>query len=203
MARRVHIVIAEPSLIIRSGIVSVLKRLSAINIDIAEISEISSLISQASDFKPDILIIDPSHIGFMSVSSMKNEIGDSKLKIVALQNSLFDNAILKQFDDVIGLFDSSDMIKEKIVKLTSAQDIDERKQELSVREKEIVICVVKGMTNKQIAEKLFLSTHTIMTHRRNIVNKLQIHSTSGLTIYAILTKLVMIDEVKNTIFTKK
>ena len=68
---------------------------------------------------------------------------------------------------------------------------------LSQREKEIVICVVKGMTNKEIAEKLFLSIHTVITHRRNISKKLQIHSAAGLTIYAIVNKLVALSDVKD------
>lgn len=70
---------------------------------------------------------------------------------------------------------------------------------LSQREKEIIVCVVKGLTNKQIAEQLFISTHTVITHRRNIASKLQIHSPAGLTIYAIVHKLVDIDEVKDSI----
>ncbi|HNR28436.1 MAG TPA: LuxR C-terminal-related transcriptional regulator [Bacteroidales bacterium] len=63
-------------------------------------------------------------------------------------------------------------------------------KELSKREKEIIAGVAKGLTNKQIAEKLFISVHTVMTHRKNIAGKLQIHSPSGLTIYAVLNNLV-------------
>ena len=73
------------------------------------------------------------------------------------------------------------------------------RQELSSREKEIIGCVVKGLTNKQIADLLCLSTHTIMTHRRNIANKLQIHSPAGLTIYAIVNKIVEINDIKGEI----
>ena len=77
-------------------------------------------------------------------------------------------------------------------------DTEEDGQEtLSQREKEIVVCVVKGMTNKEIAEKLFLSIHTVITHRRNISKKLQIHSAAGLTIYAIVNKLVELSDVKD------
>lgn len=70
------------------------------------------------------------------------------------------------------------------------------RETLSSREKEIIICVVKGMTNKEIAEQLCISTHTVITHRRNIANKLQIHSAAGLTIYAIVNKLVDLSELK-------
>ena len=73
---------------------------------------------------------------------------------------------------------------------------DDEQQSLSSREKEIVVCVVKGMTNREIADRLFLSTHTVITHRRNIARKLQIHSASGLTIYAIVNKLVELGDIK-------
>ncbi|MBD5200364.1 MAG: response regulator transcription factor [Bacteroidales bacterium] len=66
---------------------------------------------------------------------------------------------------------------------------------LSDREKEIICCVAKGMINKEIADKLCLSVHTVTTHRRNILSKLQIHSTAGLTIFAILNNLIDINEV--------
>lgn len=74
---------------------------------------------------------------------------------------------------------------------------DEASQEaLSEREKEIIVCVVQGMSNKEIADHLFISTNTVLTHRRNIARKLQIHSPAGLTIYAIVNNLVDISTVK-------
>ncbi len=66
---------------------------------------------------------------------------------------------------------------------------------LSDREKDIIACVTKGMSNKEIADSLYLSVHTVTTHRRNISNKLQIHTTAGLTIYAIANKLVNIEDI--------
>lgn len=67
---------------------------------------------------------------------------------------------------------------------------------LSEREKEIIVQVVKGLSNKEIAEALFISVNTVMTHRRNISRKLQIRSAAGLTIYAIVNGLVNLDEVQ-------
>lgn len=67
---------------------------------------------------------------------------------------------------------------------------------LSAREREIIVCVVKGLTNKETADMLCLSVHTVITHRRNIARKLQIHSPAGLTIYAIVNKLVDMSEIK-------
>ncbi|MFY9116090.1 MAG: helix-turn-helix transcriptional regulator [Bacteroidales bacterium] len=68
--------------------------------------------------------------------------------------------------------------------------------ELSKREKEVLAEVAKGYTNKEIAERLYISVHTVMTHRKNITGKLNIHSLSGLTIYAILNHLVHPDQIK-------
>lgn len=67
---------------------------------------------------------------------------------------------------------------------------------LSEREKEIIVQVVKGLSNKEIAEALFISVNTVMTHRRNIARKLQIRSAAGLTIYAIVNGLVNLDDVE-------
>ena len=68
--------------------------------------------------------------------------------------------------------------------------------ELSEREQEVIRLVVRGLSNKEIAEKLFISANTVMTHRRNIARKTQIHSPAGLTIYAIVNGLVNLEEVK-------
>lgn len=67
---------------------------------------------------------------------------------------------------------------------------------LSEREKEVIVEVVRGRSNKEIAEHMFISVNTVMTHRRNISRKLQIHSPAGLTIYAIVNGLVKLDDVK-------
>ncbi len=66
---------------------------------------------------------------------------------------------------------------------------------LSDREKDVLVEIVHGLTNKEIANKLFLSVHTVNTHRKNIMNKLHIHSPAGLTIYAIANKLISIEDI--------
>ena len=78
----------------------------------------------------------------------------------------------------------------------SAIQVPDKVQEvLSDREKDVIVCVTKGMSNKEIADALFLSVHTVTTHRRNIAQKLQIHTTAGLIIYAIANKLVNIEDI--------
>ncbi|MCH5215281.1 MAG: helix-turn-helix transcriptional regulator, partial [Muribaculaceae bacterium] len=72
----------------------------------------------------------------------------------------------------------------------------EPEESISEREKEIIRCVASGKSNKEIAEELFISPHTVATHRRNINAKLGIHSSAGLTIYAIIHHIIDAKEVK-------
>ena len=88
--------------------------------------------------------------------------------------------------------------KQNRVKLSEEQNENNEMPKtdlLSEREKEIVACVAKGLSNKEIAEYLFLSINTVTTHRRNIAKKLSIHSSAGITIYAIVNHLVKIEDV--------
>jgi Response regulator containing a CheY-like receiver domain and an HTH DNA-binding domain len=74
------------------------------------------------------------------------------------------------------------------------QKKEEEASLLSQREKDVLVHIVNGLTNKEIANKMFLSVHTVNTHRKNIMNKLNIHSPAGLTIYAIVNKLITLKD---------
>lgn len=194
------VVIAEPSLIIRKGLLTVLKKLSTLNIEAAEVADMQQLPALLSWRRPDILIIDPGLAGISSIIQFKKSLEGLSLKCIALQHSLADASVLKMYDGVISVYDSAEQIKETF---ESISEKEERQEPLTEREKEIIIGVVKGMTNKQIAEKLCLSAHTVITHRRNIAGKLQIHSPAGLTIYAIVNKFVDINDIKDSIYSRE
>ncbi len=61
---------------------------------------------------------------------------------------------------------------------------------ISKREQEIIILISEGYTNSQIAEKLFLSNHTVNSHRKNIMAKLGVKNTAGIVMYAVKTNLI-------------
>ena len=66
-------------------------------------------------------------------------------------------------------------------------------EELSAREKEILVCVANGMLNKEIADKFCISIYTVITHRKNITRKTGIKTVAGLTVYALLNNLITIE----------
>ena len=70
------------------------------------------------------------------------------------------------------------------------ESVDSEGYDLSVREKEILVCVAKGMLNKEIADFYNISIHTVITHRKNITRKTGIKTVAGLTVYALLNNLI-------------
>lgn len=86
------------------------------------------------------------------------------------------------------------MLREVKIEEESGEET-EQSNELTNREKEIVGAIAIGLSNKQIADKLFVSVHTVTTHRRNICAKLDIHSSAGLTLYAVIHRLVNIENI--------
>ena len=196
------IVVAETSVIVRSGLTAVLKRIPNLNAHPIEVSSPETLQNYIHLHTPDIVIINPTFGGWFDLQAFKTENGKSGIKYVALVCSVIDNNALKGYDESIAICDDIDIITTKINHLLHTEEEEEKDNEqetLSQREKEIITCVVKGMTNKANADKLYLSIHTVITHRRNIARKLQIHSPAGLTIYAIVNKLVELQDIKDTL----
>lgn len=198
MSTSLTIAIAEPSAIIRGGLETLLKRLPGFRLQVVEIAIPEMLQETLRMHKPDVLIINPVLPGCYALSQIKEEANCMEMKCAALLYAAADPFLLRAYDEQISIYDTPEELRHKLAQLViTANDADSYEQQtLSVREKEILICVVKGMTNREIADQLCLSTHTVITHRRNIARKLQVHSVSGLTVYAIVNKLVELNDIK-------
>ena len=194
------IVIAEPSAIIRYGLETMLKRLPGFRLSLTGITHIDTFVETIRNDRPDILIINPSIPGHSGLGDIKERTGLPEMKCIALLYTVADSELLRPYDEQISIYDTPEILKNKLECLKAVEREGEtgedEQQTLSAREKEIVVCVVKGMTNREIADRLFLSAHTVITHRRNIARKLQIHSVGGLTVYAIVNKLVELSDIK-------
>ena len=190
--------VAETSYIIRKGLVHVLSQLPII-FKVVEIKEFDNINQQLEILKPDALIINPMILGHAPRHDLRQQIKGSNenTSIIALVYNMIDERFYRSYDAIIQINDSETKIGEILTDTLNKKEKSSSDQEdLSDREKEILVSLVKGMSNKEIAEHHSISIHTVITHRRNIARKLEIHSVSGLTIYAIINKLVDINDIK-------
>lgn len=139
-------------------------------------------------------------IRYCPSSESKEQLNDALLHLFEFEADLNSHTLLEDtiFMPIVSLLESQvDIEEEEPAEAQEAQP----KESLSDREKEIIIGVVKGLTNKEIADQLFISVHTVLTHRRNIARKLEIHSPAGLVIYAIVNGIVSIDDIKDLTYS--
>jgi len=193
---KIVIAIAETSYIIRKGLVYALSQLPMVS-KVVELKEMEDIKYQLNIIDPNAVIINPMLLGHSSKQDVKQQLGlNRNILVMALVYNLIDEQFYLSYDAIIKINDSEAKIKEVIEGcFNKEQDRNTGLEELSDREKEILISVVKGRSNKEIADHHNISIHTAITHRRNIIRKLKIHSISGLTIYAIINKLIDISEI--------
>lgn len=199
MGAPLKITVAEPSVILRSGMLAVLEHTEKFKAEVYEVSDMEQLKAALNWQHPDVLMVNPASLGLYALQQLRKEAGNPQMKCVAVQLTVSDQTTLRSYDEVISIYDDAETIVGKLLKLTVEEQRDRRHEALSGREKEVIACVVQGMTNKQIADRLCISAHTVITHRRNIAAKLDIHSPAGLTIYAIVNKLVELDAIRETV----
>ena len=196
----IKLVIADNSPIVRSGLIAVLRHIPGLKIQPYEVQTQSSLQNYIFMHEPDLVIVNPIFDGWFDIKAFKAGLKKTSIKFMALLSAVIDTAVLKDYNDSFTIYDDVEQISTKIAKLLSEdsdKDQSAENENLSQREKEIIVGVVKGLTNKEIADKLCLSIHTVITHRRNVSRKLQIHSPAGLTIFAIVNGLVELNDIKN------
>ncbi len=195
--RRVVIGILSRSPVITAGISSILSE--AKEFDVVSINPANLDIKKLIDHhRVAAIIVDPASSGPFTPAAIPESLR-SRVPAIALCVNHLPKDLAREYDATLSVFDTADTITSAVRRLTDSDTDDEKPTELSSREKEVVTGIVKGMSNKEIADHLNVSVHTVMTHRRNISSKLQIHSPAGLTIYAIVSKLVNIDDITTSI----
>lgn len=190
-AKKVLLIV--PSKIVARGIEAVLSELGEFRVEgiLTDLSHASQM--RLRNIDADVIVLDPVVFDFVSRSSVRSHISEySDAAMVGLQTIPMDDEQKKQYDALIGLNDDPVLIVRKLREsLDSRQDNSETEEyDLSAREKEILVCVAKGMLNKEIADACNLSIHTVITHRKNITRKTGIKTVAGLTVYALLNNLI-------------
>ena len=194
MSKRILIVV--PSAIAAKGLEQVFNDLGEFEV-CAILRDING--QELRSMAPDVVIVDPEIFDYASRSSVKARLAEySDALVIAFSIAPLDEDQQRQYDGVIGLMDTPPAIIKKVrAALEDRTDAPRSEgEELSQREKEILICVAKGMLNKEIADQYNISIYTVITHRKNITRKTGIKTVAGLTVYALLNNLIDMNSVE-------
>ena len=211
------IVIADSSTVGRLGLNAIINQMEGFNV-VGEAENSEEVISLINSESPSLVIIDFLSDGFDIETVMKIKRKFPKIYLLAITplqngNTLvnasragIDSYIKKSCDmpEVIDAIQSTsngtsfycgrilEKIKKESIDISEMNNVDVTCDAvaLSRREKEILTLIADGLTNSKIAEMLFLSSHTITTHRKNIMSKLGVKNTAGIVMYAVKSGIV-------------
>lgn len=187
-----RLVIIESSEVVRAGLERIFADNACFKV-VAAVDEPARCIERISVLKPDVILLNPLLVESNSRSTLRGIFPEfAGARIVAFVSGLFSDRILRQYDGIASIHDSASQIMKKIHKAlesaSSAPSADG--YELSEREREILVSVARGLTNKEIADMHHISIYTVITHRKNITRKTGIKSVAGLTVYALLNNMI-------------
>lgn len=211
--QKIRITIADSHFLSRKGLAVLLKE-NADFVLLAEALSTSDLVNQAKFYNPDLIIIDYTSASFSLeglTQIVKKYPSARLLAITDVQTNTVISKALKTGVTSHLLKDcDQDEIVEAIYKTSQGEQfmcgkiinglLDEKPLNsveysceglnISDREMEIIKLIAEGLSNKEVADKLFLSTHTVTTHRKNIMNKLGVNNTAGLVLFAVRENLI-------------
>ena len=189
--RRLRVAIIEPSAIIAEGFAALAGRGGEFEV-VYSGDDLRTLVERFAVVEPDLVVVGSQLVGGLN-QPLRSLYPDLQgVALALLSTTVCDEEIMRQFDGVVNIYDGQVQI---IRKLQAAIEQGETNpysdsHDLSDRERDVLILVAKGLANKEIAEQLNISIHTVMSHRKNITHKTGIKSVAGLTVYALLNNLL-------------
>lgn len=213
------VLIADKNYLSRVGAELLISSLKGYELLPSAITDLDDLNKKVSSFSPDILILDFYSFNFSPADIRSLSRKKKNLKVLAITealsktemnsalNSGVNSYLLKECDReeiieaIVATLNNERFLCGKITSvLTSEPEIAESKALIRTyacegfgvteREIEIIKHIAEGLSNKQIADKLSLSTHTVNTHRKNIMNKLDVNNTAGIVMFAVKNQLL-------------
>ena len=211
--KKIKIIVANSHFLSRKGLVALLAENTDFEL-LAEALSTSDLLNQSKFYKPDLIIIDYTSVHY-SLEGLQQIVKKfPKAKLLAITELQSNEAISKGLKIGITSHLLADCDQDEIVeaiyktakgekficgkianavlqeKSSTVPEYSCQGMNISDREMEIITLIAEGYSNKEVADKLFLSTHTVTTHRKNIMNKLGVNNTAGLVLFAVRENLV-------------
>ena len=178
-------IIIHPWPLVQIGLTNILQSLK---IDVGSVYSFSPENEIIQTWNDLIVLIDTTRI-----ETIRKHSKSFKRRNIALIGVHFDDSpvpIDPLLDEILYLSDTQGVIFNKLRPFSNFGKHKQPSLHLSDRETEVLKLVATGFSNKQISEKLFISIHTVISHRKHITVKLGVKSISGLTLYAVLNDLI-------------
>lgn len=181
-----RVAIVESSPIIAEGIATILGRTNRVDV-VGIYATLADVMPLVTATKVDAVIADVALYRQLEECSELDDIA-----VIGIQSALCSEEVLRKFNAIITTHSTPEVIERTVCDTIVApkeRDYSDS-HELSDRERDVLVLVARGLTNKEIASELVISPHTVISHRKNIVHKTGIRSVAGLTVYAVLNKLI-------------
>lgn len=215
----ISVLIADKNYLSRLGLYTLLNTSSSFEVDYTEGDTFEHLMATIKKNKPKILVLDFQSLGFSTAQINTIVKTFRRLQILAITDYLAKNTMQSALDAGVRSYLLKECDKDEIIEALHATHNNERflcgkvayylttNDDLSVvkpdldkvscaglgitdRELDVIRLISEGLSNKLIADKLELSTHTVNTHRKNIMTKLNIQNTAGIVMFAVKNKLL-------------
>ena len=180
-----RLLIVEPSEVIVEGLKAILDGQIRFKVLEPEM-DIDHLEERLLATRPDIVLINPT-----LMDNARRFQADHQVAFVALVYQYVERDTLRQYDAVVDIRDSRAEVIETLAQVAPGEnETGKNNYELTKRETAVLVELAQGKTNKEIADALNVSVHTVISHRKNITHKTGIKSVAGLTVYAMLNNLI-------------
>jgi len=184
--RRYKVAIVEPATVVAEGVAAIIEdgAEGAIAGIVQSIAELEQLLRTT---EVDVLVAAATlHRDLEACTAIE------EIPVVGIVSSLVEEEVLRKFAATATIYTSAEELQRLVRRAVDAPTEHNyaESHELSDRERDVLILVAKGHTNKEIASELNISPHTVISHRKNIVHKTGIRSVAGLTVYAVLNNLI-------------